>query len=236
MNKLITIYAICYNEAFILPHFIAHYRRMFPNCRIVIYDNMSHDGSVEIAKSHNCEVIPYDTGGKLSDAKYLEIKNNCWKDATTDWVLIADCDEFCDITEKQLAREHINGVSIIKFEGYNMVNLADNMDFKSITHGERAVSYDKAYLFHRRHIKEINYGAGCHNAVPYGYVDYGKKVFKCRHYKYINVDYMIKRHAVFASRLSEENHKKGYGYHYLYSPEKIRAEFEQARIKAVKVI
>lgn len=236
MADLVTVYAVCFNENFILPYFISHYRRMFPNCRIVIYDNYSTDASIEIAKSHNCEVIRYDTGGKLSDAKYLDIKNNCWKDATTDWVLIADCDEFCDITEKQLAREHINGVSIIKFEGYNMVNLADNMDFKSITHGERAVSYDKAYLFNRRHIREINYGPGCHHAIPHGYVDYGKKVFTCRHYKYINVEYMIKRHEAYGKRLSDENLAKQWGTHYLYGADKIRADFEQARIKAIKVI
>lgn len=99
---MIHIFTIAYNEALMLPHFIAHYRAMFPDCAITVYDNMSSDATVDIALSENCEVVPYDTGGKLSDAKYLEIKNHCWKQAKSDWVLVCDADELCFITQSHL--------------------------------------------------------------------------------------------------------------------------------------
>ena len=71
----ITIYTVAYNEELMLPFFIKHYRTLFPECHIVVYDNQSTDRTVEIAKESNCEVIQYDTDNKISDRKYLEIKN-----------------------------------------------------------------------------------------------------------------------------------------------------------------
>ena len=62
-----------------LPYFIRHYRKNFPDCRIIVYDNHSTDATVKIAEAADCEVIPYDTGNHLDDMKYLEIKNHCWQ-------------------------------------------------------------------------------------------------------------------------------------------------------------
>ena len=47
---------------------------------------------------------------------------------------------------------------------------------------------------------------------------------------------MIARHAIFASRLSDENKLKGYGGHYEYTPEQIKAEFLDARKKSIKIL
>ena len=85
---MITVYTIAYNEAVFIQFMIDHYRARFPDCRIVVYDNMSADRTVNIALTNGCEVIPFDTNGQLQDRRYIEIKNSCWKDATTDWVLI----------------------------------------------------------------------------------------------------------------------------------------------------
>jgi len=221
---MITIYTVCYNEELMLPYFIKHYRNMFPGCDIVVYDNESTDETANIALQNNCEVRTYKTNGKLSDSTYLEIKNNCWKDAQTDWVLIADADEHCIIDNTDLKLN--NGVSIFKFMGFNMVNHENNLKIESINKFVRAPSYDKYYLFDKSKIKEINYGPGCHKANPEGEVSFSKISYPVRHYKYINPDYMVKRHAMFASRLSDENLKKGYGAHYLYSEDQIRKEFQ----------
>ena len=219
-----------------LPHFIRHYRKAFPDCNIVVYDNESTDRTAEIARENNCTVITYKTGGKLDDATYLEIKNNCWKQAPTDWVMVVDCDELCDITEKELRAEERRGTTMIRFNGYNMVNLVNDMNFTAITHGVRSTSYDKPALFNKRQIAGINYCPGAHNAAPNGYVQENIKAYNLYHYKYINPDYMVKRHAVFCSRLSDNNKAKGYGGHYQYSEEQIRAEFEQARKQAKRIL
>jgi hypothetical protein len=205
---------------------------MFPGCKIVIYDNESTDDSVKIATEAGCEVISYDTNNKLSDSKYLEIKNNCWKAATTQWVLIADIDEHLYITEQELLAEGENGVSVITSMGFNMVNHLDNMDIDSIIYGVRSESYDKVYLFDRLSIESIKYSPGAHFAKVLGYVCNSKRAYTCKHYKYVNVDYMINRHATFASRLSEENIKKGYGAHYLYPEHQIKNEFKTARLNS----
>lgn len=223
-----TVFTIAYNEAFFLPYFIAHYRRCFPGCRIVVYDNQSTDDTRLIAEEAGCDVIEYDTNGKLCDTTYLQIKNNCWKN-TYGWALICDVDEICDFTSNDLSREAMRGNTIIRFKGFNMVNLSDNMEVTEIGYAVRAESYDKIYAFNALLLQEINYAPGCHSAAPVGTVKYSQSTYTCRHYKYINPDYMIARHAHFASRLSDENLRRGYGGHYQYTPDQIREEFEQVR-------
>ena len=73
---MITIYSLAYNEELLLQFMIDHYKERFPSCKIIIYDHMSTDKTVEIAKLNNCEVRTFDTGGKIDDNKYLEIKKN----------------------------------------------------------------------------------------------------------------------------------------------------------------
>ena len=52
----ITIYTLAYNEALIIQFIIDFYRKRFPDCHIVVYDNKSTDNTVEIAKNNNCEI------------------------------------------------------------------------------------------------------------------------------------------------------------------------------------
>jgi hypothetical protein len=214
-----------------LPYFVAHYRKRFPNCKIVVYDNESIDKTVEIAESLGCQILTYKTDNRLNDLVYLEIKNNCWKNELN-WVIIADCDELVDISENDLINEK---ATIIMFEAYNMVNLRNDLNIEGITNGVRAESYDKAYCFNASKIDEIGYGAGCHWFEPKGLVEYSENIYKAYHYKYINIDYMINRHAIFASRLSDENIRRGYGAHYMYGEQQIIEEFETARKQSIKI-
>ncbi len=223
-----TVFTITYNEELMLPYFIKHYRERFPNCKIVVYDNESTDRTVEIALQNGCHVKPYSTNNQLNDLTYLAIKNNCWKDETG-WVIVADCDEFLEVNEHYLSQEH---GTILKVRAYNMVNHNDDLNIDDITNGVRSESYDKAYCFNAYEIKHINYNPGCHTCNPIGNVIYSKRIFRAYHYKYVNVEYMIKRHAMFAKRLSKENIERGYGGHYLYPEEKIRAEFNAAQLES----
>lgn len=230
-----TIITIAYNEEVMLPYFIAHYRKNFPNCKIIVYDNFSTDNTVKIAQQHACDVIQYDTGGKLSDATYLHIKNEMWK-MCEGWVIVCDVDELCDITSEDLFREIQSGTSIIRFEGYNMVNLYDNLKVEDITHGVRAPSYDKSYCFNADLITAINYNAGAHTCEPKGHIKNSENIYRCLHYKYVNIDYMIARHKAYGERLSDDNLKKNWGTHYLQSAEKIRNEFIFARKQSKRII
>lgn len=229
-----TIFTITYNEELMLPHFIKHYRNRFPDCGIIIYDNQSTDNTIKIAEEHGCYVMPYITGGKLSDTGYLNIKNNCWK-GVEGWVIVVDCDELLDINEAQIKDLSTHGCTMVKATGYNMVNINDDLDIEAMRYGVRAPSYDKTCCFNASRIKEMNYGPGAHSCSPVGLQRYVTHDFIMWHYKYINMDYMIKRHAHFANRLSDENIQRGYGAHYQYPPQQIQEEFFKARIESVLI-
>jgi hypothetical protein len=233
----LSIYAICYNEEHMMRHFVNHYRNRFPDCSITIFDNHSTDKSAALARALSCNVILYDTQGKLNDRRYLEIKNSCWKDCETMWALICDMDEHCVINGEQLSVEHEYGATLIRFEGHNMVSMLPNpnIDIPSIKYGVRAPSYDKNYLFRVDQIQDINYGWGCHKSNPTGKIVESHGIYPVWHYKYIDPDFMVARHAHYASRMSNENLQKGLGFHYAFPEDRIRAEFEEARKNAIKI-
>ena len=226
---MITVYTLAYNEEVFLQYMIDHYRSRFPNCHIVVNDNESTDNTRAIALKNNCEVVWFDTNNEINEHKITNLKNNCWKTSKTDWVLVCDVDELLDINEQQLKEEESKGATIVRSEGWNMVNMEDNYDFDNIKHGTRVPQYDKSYLFNHKYIQEIHFCAGCHGASPQGTVKYSDNVYKLYHYKCINPDYLVKRFAWTAKRLSEMNKRCGMGTYWLNTEENIRAGFNNGR-------
>lgn len=234
---MITIYVLTYNEDIKLPFFIKHYRKRFPKCNIVIYDNYSTDNTENIALNNNCQIIKYNTNNQLSDSKYLEIKNHCWKNAETDWVVVCDCDEFLDIDTDQLEKEHHLGTNIIKGYGWQMINMnVDSYNLDEMTYGIRNSFYDKCILFNKKYISEINYRAGCHKCKPIGKkIQLNYKKYNLFHFHNINENYIVDRHKIMTERMSELNKKLGWGIEYFMTRDEIKDEFESMRKNAVQV-
>jgi glycosyltransferase involved in cell wall biosynthesis len=232
----ITIYTFSYNEELLIEFMINHYRSRFPNCHIVIFDNSSTDKTVEIAKNNNCEIRYYETGNTLNDEIHMRIKNTCWKDAKTDWVLMCDLDELLNINFQELDYEQNIGTSIIKTECWSLVNLEDNLFFKNMKYGFRDAEYDKSLLFNKKHIQEINYGAGCHDCHPIGQIKYSAKPYIIYHYKYINEDLFVARSMLTAKRFSEDNLRNRWGYENLRPEQELRSYFKEQRRKAIKIL
>lgn len=230
---MVTIYTITYNEELMIEFFINHYRKRFPGCEIVVIDNYSTDKTVEIAKKNNCKIEYFDSNNQISEKKYLEIKNHCWKNSKTDWVIVCDCDELANIDENILKNEALSNTTIVNFEGYDMVNLNDNdiIDLHNIKNGIRAKLYDKNILFNKKKITEINYSPGCHNCNPSGEIKYSKESYKLFHFKYISENYLINRYRLFNSRLSEENKKNKWGTHYNKQEQEIKKIFNDLKNK-----
>jgi len=225
MNKLVHLYAVCYNESIVLPFFFKHYKKMFgDSIKFTIFDNESNDGSQDMCIEQGAEVITYSTNDQLSDSKYLEIKNNCWKNQEEPWALIVDIDEELFITREELLKEEELGSTIIRSEGWNLINTenTDKIVFEDIKYGSRCVQYDKNYLFDKRHISQINYTPGCHSSSPVGNVKYSENSYKLFHYKALSEQYLVDRYKMFTSRLSEDNIKNKYGWHYTLLEEEIR--------------
>ena len=229
---MLQVFAITYNEEVMLEFTYNFYKSRFPDLKFTIYDNMSDDKTVEIANRLGIEVISYATGGKLSDNKYLEIKNNCWKNSTCDWVCVIDCDECVSITQQELIEEEKLGTTIITTKGFNMISLEDReakIDLNSIKHGSYAKQYSKSAMFNKNAIKNINYTHGCHTAYPQGIIRQSEKVYPLYHYKAIGEDYLVNRHLMFAKRMSAENLSNGHGIHYLNSEEDMRRDYRNAQ-------
>lgn len=224
---MVTVHLITYNEEQMIEFFVKHYRKIFPNCIIKVYDNYSTDNTVKIAENLGCQINYYDSNNKLSDSKYLEIKNNCWKDSETDWVVVCDCDELILITEEELINESNNGVTLFKFDAYNMVNTEETLNLDEMTLGFRDSVWDKTLLFNKFKINEINYQPGCHASYPIGDVRYTTNIYKMLHYKYLGVEYTISRYKMFADRLSDENKRMGWGYHYEENEVKLRRYYSE---------
>lgn len=232
---MITVYTLAYNEELLVKFMIDHYRERFPGCKIVIYDNQSTDQTVKIARERGCQIILYDTNNQLQDRRFLEIKNNCWKDALTDWVLVCDMDELLDITRQELKKEELWGSTIISTTTYDMINLNNNTNIEAIKYGVPSPLPGKICLFNKKFIKEINYESGAHACNPVGKIVHSEKKYPLYHYASLGEDVTIARFKERAARLSEENLKNGWGYHYQMTPDEIREEYVIERRKAVKI-
>jgi glycosyltransferase involved in cell wall biosynthesis len=236
----ITIHILCFNEQVLLPYTLEFYKARFPAAKFIIIDNMSTDATLHIAQGYGCDIRSFDTEGKLSDLNFQNIKNNQWKYATTDFILMCDCDEWLDINEEQLQIEADRGRTIIRSTAYHMINMKDEIDVPSMTHGFRdeqtGIFYDKCLLFNRAQLSEINYNVGAHSIRPVGNANFTDGTYRMLHYKYLSPQYLIDRYRVYAERMSEENKKNNFGGQFLSTEENIRNEFEHKRAIAQKII
>ena len=234
---MITVYTLTYNEEVLIQFMIDHYRTRFPGCRIVVYDNLSTDNTVKIALANDCKVIPFDTNNQFQDRRHQEIKNSCWKIALTDWVLICDMDELLDINAKELKAEENAKTTIIRSEGYMMINLKDNLNLAGMKYGIRDANYDKSYLFNKRFINEINYSIGCHGCNPIGTITYSAKRYKAYHYASICENFSIEKRNKYQARISPENLKNGWGSQYFsaLTPEQAHNDHLEERSMAARV-
>lgn len=234
----LTIHTVTFNEELLMQMMIDHYRSRFPNCHIVVYDNQSTDDTVLIAQKNGCELRHYDSNNQVNDQMLWDTKNNCYKTANTDWVIVCDLDEMLDINEQQLAMEETNGVTKIKCECWHMVNMENNLDVRNITHGYRNLNdtvYDKDLLFNKKHV-EINYiNNDCHFSDSRGRV-VNSKPYRMYHYKYVNSDVFANKQMLTASRLSEINKQNGWASQCLRNKEAFYGEFDHVRAHAIKIL
>jgi glycosyltransferase involved in cell wall biosynthesis len=196
---VVTIYLIAYNEEVLLPYTIAYYRRRIPDCKIVLYDNSSTDRTREIAYKHDCAIVRFSAHDRLGEQVYVSIKNHCWKHADTDWVIVADVDEWLDLDPEYLRS---TDATIIRTWYVDMVNLKGGMDIEGMDHGVPHRDEEGKWLcFNRRKIVEINYGNGADTAAPEGEVILSDKEFLVRHYRYLSRTYMQRRYKEYYRRL-----------------------------------
>jgi glycosyltransferase involved in cell wall biosynthesis len=246
-------YAICWNEAKILPYYLRHYSQFCE--KIIIYDNGSDDGSQEIIKSHPKAVLRhYDTSGQIKDDVYLQIKNNCWKESRgkADWVIVGDIDELV-YHPNIIDFLAFNGSqhSVFKPAGVNMI--ADKFPttsgqiYEEVQRGSFHPGSCKPMLFDPNRVAEINFDPGGHTANRKKITgklwlwrnhhgDPFRSPIKVLHFKFMGLNYVTNRYRQLANRLSESNKKRGWGSHYLKGNTGVISEFKQIKQSSKQVI
>ncbi len=229
---MITIHQICYNEIALLKFSYNFYKKRFPNAIFILHDNNSNDGSVQLANELGYEIRPFETNGEMDDATLQNIKNNCWKNDTTDWIIVADMDELIDISENDLLLEERNGINIINTFGFNMINLNKEFNLDSMVYGFREDTvYDKRLIFNKKFITDMNYDVGAHNCNPFGNnINFSTHRFNLLHYKYLSEEYIVNRYKELNNRQSGNNVKNSWSTHYKIHEYELR-EYYKSCIK-----
>jgi hypothetical protein len=236
MNRqIIHLYALCWNEAQIIPFFLRHYRSLVD--RIHVYDNRSTDASRELlAGDPAIDVTSFDIDGDSFVDTARRVCDEMWRESrgVADWVILVDMDEhlFHPDLRRYLEDCTVAGVTAIKTTGYEMMALSfppiDALLAQTVTSGVRnAVAFDKFSIFNPNAIENTNFRPGRHESGPDGQVVWpARSEVKLLHYKKLGLDYLIARMAELRTGLRPGDIENGWGGHYLQTPERIREEFE----------
>lgn len=231
----IEIYALCHQEARIIPYFMRHYSQYG---QVYLFEGHSTDGSDDLAKSLGAIIIPTDTSNKVNDDIFMNIKNNCWKASRADWVIICDMDEFVYHSN---FKEYLINIqeTIILPRTFEMLSdlypTTTGQIYDEVKFGFETQS--KMFLFKPSELKEMNYGVGCHVAQPEGNVSINRKSeIICMHMRHLSLDYILQRNKYTYERMSDINKKNGWGWHTNLPPESVADFFNSNRQNLIKVI
>lgn len=248
----IEVFAICYNEEVMLPYFLNHYCSFCD--KITIYDNYSTDRSESICKANPfVQVIKYDSGNQIRDDIYLQIKNNCWKGSTADWVIICDIDELVygiipgdwhnegAIFLYDEITDIISNYTVISPDWWEMVGdhvpSGPGQIYSDINEGRCHGQKTKCIMFRPDKIREINYHPGCHGIDAVGDVRIlHTSEMKILHYKYLSPGYVIERHRIFGERLSAINRQNRWGVQYDFVADQTQAYWQELWNQRTKAI
>ena len=239
----ISIFIVCYNEGSLIKHTIQHYKNLFNNPIITIYDNESTDNSVEIAKSLGCNIISWNSNNVMNEYTLLKIRNNCWKNSTNDWVIMIDMDEWLCISENELIELDKNRVTILKTQGFEIVGtsksiLLDDIDLHTLNTGIYNNYESKSVCFNKNKINNINYSIGAHNANPYGNIKYSDKTYFIKHMNFLGIPYSIHKNKIRYERA--ENMRKiqnnNHNTHYSNDDEIIKNKYIELITKSISMI
>jgi glycosyl transferase family 2 len=241
---IVHLYAHCWNEELMLPHFFSHYDRIAD--RYFIFDTGSTDRSRELLESHpRVELTRIDDEVDSFVTANLARHNNHWKQSRgkADWVIVTDIDEHVYHADlrRYLARCQSERVTIIKTEGYEMVSdefpRTTEPLHQTVNRGMRWDVMDKYQLFDPNRIEEINWLPGRHEANPTGEVVFPvQREVKLLHYKYLGLEYTMKRYQQLRTGLRPGDIAGEWGYQYLWDEARITAQFEHIRNSAIPVI
>lgn len=239
---MLTVHAVCYNEARMLPYFLRHYQPIAS--RIVIHDNESTDDSVKIARGAGAEVLSFNTNGQLDELTLVGVRNDCWKTKPdTGWVAVVDVDEFLYHPDVQSFTDDCErrGITVVVPQGFQMLSDTFPDDYTlpitdQVRHGTPYKPFCKPVLFNASHITSMNFGPGSHRAAPEGDVHPDTSGdLKLLHYRWLGLDWMWERNSERLARRSEAMQQVGQGREYADSRARLQTTYRQLRKRSINV-
>jgi glycosyltransferase involved in cell wall biosynthesis len=231
----IEVFAIARNEEKMIPYFIRHYSQF---ARVVILENNSTDNTVTIARSLGAFVWRCNVPDERRNLWFLDVKNNLWKASRADWVIVVDADEFVwhpDIINI-LKDTKATIIQPMLFEMFSeKFPTTQGQIYDEVKNG--VIGGDKINIFRPKEIKEINFGAGSHEAWPEGNVDIEvNSGILTLHMRYLSLQYVLDRKAAECKRLSSEDRELGLGSHFLWSKKETTKHFNYHLAESTQII
>jgi glycosyltransferase involved in cell wall biosynthesis len=212
-----------------IPFFLMHYSPWVD--RIVVFDNQSTDNSKALLMTNpKVAIRDWDTNHELRDDLKTQQMNECWKESrnVADWVIVCDLDELLYHPQMDRLLIWLKGqrISICRPFGFEMVGdhtpSVHRPIISQLKEGVRKTTWDKMILFDPNQIEHINYSMGGHSAIPEGQVKlfFRQPKLKLLHYRYLNLPYILNKHARRKERLSKQNIENGWGIQYTWEEQK----------------
>lgn len=236
----IAIFLLCYNEELLIEKSVQYYREKFPSSSIIIVDNHSTDGSVHLAIKNKCDVMTFNSGNQQNEAILRDIRNNIWKVAKEGWVIMADMDEWLEITEKELEEEEEKGTTIITTKGYNMIGNSkskylEDINLFELKEGVYDVNMSKRVLFKVPDV-DICYDWGAHKCDPKGNIVYSEKEYILKHMNWLGEEYIVEKYRLRAIRNEIYRNPISFNGHYFTERDRLiemYRGFDQNKIKII---
>lgn len=237
------IYAVCWNERRILPYFLRHYEAFAE--RIVVYDDGSNDGSIEILKANSRVEVRKLPGSRISpEEDRRNVKSHAWKECRglTDWVIACDTDEFLHHSRlpEFLTDCQARGITMPIPTGYQFFAewfpTTTGQIYDELRFGFPDREYDKPLLFDPNAIEDLGYDAGCHRTQPSGRIVIERSPqLRLLHAKFLGLRYVKERYGELASRCSQHDREQGWDYQYFWDHSELERRWDGYRRKAKRL-
>jgi glycosyltransferase involved in cell wall biosynthesis len=221
----IEAHVLCWNEADTIHLTVEHYLNFCQS--VIVWDNFSDDGSPDIARSLGAKVKTFGKKGVFDDRSNMDLKNSCWKKShpgndRRDYVIVVDADEVLMGNSHKYRLRTIKDATIFKTQGWNVFSYRmPEQSWYDVTNGIHEENYSKAVIFDPKAITDINYRAGAHVCSPKGRVQWSEETLYLLHYRNVGgPERLVKRHAAYRERFSDENKQRGWGYHCMWEDQK----------------
>ncbi len=237
------LYTKLWNEEEMLPFFFRHYDPLVD--RYLIYDDGSTDNTLKLLAAHDrVEVRRFVRTHPTSFVLSAQaLNNNIWKESRgqADWVIMTSVDEHLYHPaglKRYLHVAQCRGITAIPALAFQMVADAfpspDESLIRTRRFGAPLDQYNKLNVFNPNALSETNYAVGRHTAALEGRIRYPKRDrLLLFHYKFLGMDYLLRRYALLTSKLGATDKENRFGYQYDLGRNVLEAEFAELRRNAV---